>query len=116
MKKITLIALLVLMTSSFGKKNDQIEELKKTPVKRASGEVIKFEEIEIFSCKNIPNNRYLFNKKQTDVCVVGSSSDESSISSKLGGSYVGNDMVILDKCPSQWLNVDYCSSKKLRKF
>lgn len=118
MKKIFLIIFAVLMTSSFlsAKKNDLIEQLKQKPAKRLNGQTVKFEEIEIFSCTNFPNNHYLFNKKQNDICLMASSTDESFISSKLGGSYWGNEMVFFEKCPSQWMDYKLCDPKKIRKF
>jgi hypothetical protein len=106
----------ILLISSFNCFGEDLSALKSSQVSRNSGESIKFEEIEIFACRNIVNNRFLMNKKMTDHCWIKNPADAAEIAGKLGGKYWGPNTVFFQSCPQAMATEKYCDPKKLRDF
>jgi hypothetical protein len=108
----------ILLFSSFNSyaREAYLSQLKAAEFSRMNGTKLKFEEVEIFACSNIPNNRFLFNKSYSDHCWIKNPNDAKYISGKLGGNYWGPNTVFFQKCPQEMANDVYCDPKKLRDF
>ena len=91
-------------------------DLRGAAVLRADGDIVHFEDIVVFACKNFANNRYLFNTDRTDHCWIVSPEDYKAIAGKLGGKYWGENTVIFQDCPASMEQEQACVPKRLRKF
>jgi hypothetical protein len=105
-----------LMLVSFNCFAEDLSYLKNAQFSRMSGEAINFEEVEIFACRNIVNNRFLMNKKMTDHCWIKNSTDAGIIAGKLGGKYWGPNTVFFQSCPKVMATEKNCDPSKLRDF
>lgn len=83
---------------------------------RADGSPVNFNEIEVFACRNIPNNRYLLNADRTRHCWIVSPEDYRFITGKLGGKYWGENTVFFEICPDEMEQEKACVPAKLRNF
>jgi hypothetical protein len=90
--------------------------LKSTLAAKMSGSAVNFSEVVIFGCANIPNNRYLFNVSQTEVCAIKNPEDAKTISSNLQGDFWGQNTVFFQVCTPSATKIDFCNPQNLRNF
>lgn len=92
------------------------KNLKTVKARRLNGSKIAFDKIVIFACMNISNNRYLFNKKQTDHCLIKNQKEVELIAKKIGGDHFGQNTVFFESCPDEMATEKNCNPKSLRNF
>lgn len=117
--KLLAILMLLSFSSCAIKGNKEIHYLKKTygkKYKRGTAPV-KFKDLVIFACENIPNSKYLLNETRTNICWIENPSDFIDIVKGLGGGpFTGNDTIFVQECPLGLTVYKACDPKKLRSF
>ncbi len=113
------ILLFGLISACAIKGNKEIHYLKQTYGKKykRGSPAVKFQELVIFACENIPNNKYLLNETRTNICWIENPSDFIEIIKGIGGGpYTGNDTIFVEECPLGLTLYKACDPKKLRAF
>ncbi len=92
------------------------KDLKSTPVKLQDGSAVKFDKVVIFSCENISKKRFLFNKKQTDYCLIKDVKDAALIAEKIGIESFKKKSSVFEMCPEKTATKKACDPKQVRNF
>lgn len=121
MNKLLVVLLLTLVVGCSKELTKKIaSDLKDKPVARLSGESVQFNDVVIFACMGIPNNRFLFNKDHSDICWIKDPSDYQQIvkqtEADLKGKFSGEATVFFTNCSPQIANIKYCQPSAARNF
>ncbi len=92
------------------------KDLKSTPVKLQDGSATKFDKVVIFSCENIAKKRFLFNKKQSDYCLIKDVKDAALIAEKIGIDSFKKKSSVFEMCPEKSASQKACDPKQVRNF
>lgn len=92
------------------------KDLKSTPVKLQDGSATKFDKVVIFSCENISKKRFMFNKKQTDYCLIKDVKDAALIAEKIGIDSFKKKSSVFEMCPEKSASQKACNPKQVRNF
>lgn len=99
-----------------GDPGKQLEALKQATHGHPDGRLVDFDEIVLFSCLNIPGNRYLFNQDRTAQCRIVSLEDYRLLGGKLAGKYYGKNSIFFDVCPEEMRQEKPCDPARRRNF
>lgn len=92
------------------------KNLKSTPAKYPDGKPAKFQDVVVFSCENIGKKRFLFNKKQSDFCLIKDVKVAAKIAEKIGTEPFKKKFATFVACAETANAQKACDPKQVRSF